>query len=194
MIIPLNSSDAWTAQLQPLNIYDWATLTAFVQNLPYGRNKNRSDFSLVISERKGSCSSKHAYLKEIAQRNNLNDVQLIMGIYKMNPKNTPGIGNLLAENGLAYLPEAHCYLKIKGQRKDFTQSNSNTKNWEADLLEEQTIVPDQVSEFKVTYHKEFLRNWLTSCDLDLSFDALWKVREACINKLSNTKIDKAHNF
>ena len=193
MVIPLNSSDAWTAQLKPLKIHDWAALTSFVKNLPYGRNKNRTDFSLVISEGKGSCSSKHAYLKEIAHRNYLNAVELVLGIYKMNHLNTPGIGSILFENNIPYLPEAHCYLKIDGQRKDFTQPSSNIKNIEPDLLEEQTITPNQVSEFKIDYHKNYLRNWLNSSNLDLSFDALWGIREMCIDRLSNIEKFKVNN-
>ena len=186
MIIPLHSPDAWTTQLKPLNINDWDTLTTFVQNLPCGRNKNRTDFSLVISERKGSCSSKHAYLKEIAHRNDLNTVELMLGIYKMNYKNTPGIGNILVENHIEYLPEAHCYLKISGQRKDFTHPSSNIKNIEPDLLEEQIISANQVVKYKVSYHKNFLRNWLKKSDLDLSFDAFWGIREQCIERLTHT--------
>ncbi|MBL4664011.1 MAG: hypothetical protein JKY22_10775, partial [Flavobacteriaceae bacterium] len=60
----LISTDLWTTQIRELGIHDWQMLTKFIQNLPYGRNQNRIDFSLVLSERKGSCSSKHAFLKE----------------------------------------------------------------------------------------------------------------------------------
>ena len=38
-----------------------------VKNLPYGRNANRYDFSLVLSENKGTCSSKHAFLKSFGR-------------------------------------------------------------------------------------------------------------------------------
>lgn len=193
MITPLNSVDTWTAQLKLLNINDWSSLTTFVQNLLYGRNKNRTNLSLVISERKGSCSSKHAYLKEIADRNKLKDVKLILGIYKMNHQNTPGIGRILIENSIPYLPEAHCYLKVHGHRKDFTLPTSNIKNIEPDLLEEQIITPNQVSEFKVAYHKNFLRNWLRTSDLDIPFDTLWEIREKCINQLSSIKKIAANN-
>jgi hypothetical protein len=113
-------------------------------------------------------------------------VELMLGIYKMNYKNTPGIGNILVENHIEYLPEAHCYLKINGQRKDFTQPSSNMQNIEPDLLEEQIISANQVSKYKVSYHKNFLRNWLKKSDLDLSFDALWGIREQCIERLTHT--------
>ncbi|MBL4662449.1 MAG: hypothetical protein JKY22_02555, partial [Flavobacteriaceae bacterium] len=156
-------------------------------NLPYGRNQNRIDFSLVLSERKGSCSSKHAFLKEIANRNKIDNIELILGIYKMDHKNTPGIGTVLIQHKIPFIPEAHCYLKINGQRKDFTLLESNTQKTENDLLEEKTITPNQVSDFKVAYHKKFLVNWLENSSLNISFDTLWNIREMCINQLSAIK-------
>lgn len=71
----------------------------FVKQIPYGRNANREDFSLVISENKGTCSSKHAYLKDFATKNNIPNVQLITGMYKINEQNTK-IGTILSENNL----------------------------------------------------------------------------------------------
>ncbi len=43
-----------------------------VKNIPYGRNANRYNFSLVLSENKGTCSSKHAFLKDFADKEDLN--------------------------------------------------------------------------------------------------------------------------
>ena len=83
-----------------------------VRRIPYGRNANRDDFSLVISENKGTCSSKHAYLKQFANDNNVPNVRLFIGLYKMTEQNT-NISNILSLNNLEYLPEAHCYLKIE---------------------------------------------------------------------------------
>ena len=42
-----------------------------IKNLPYGRNANRYDFTLVLSENKGTCSSKHAFLKDFADKNEI---------------------------------------------------------------------------------------------------------------------------
>ena len=80
----------------------------FVKQIPYGRNSNREDFSLVISENKGTCSSKHAYLKDFADKNNIPNVQLFIGIYKMNEQNTK-IGSILSDNFLDFIPEAHVF-------------------------------------------------------------------------------------
>ena len=84
-----SSKDNLTLQINNLGINNWNELTKYIQNLPYGRNSNRHDLSLVLREKQGTCSSKHAFLKEIAAENKLENIKLYIGIYKMNSrKNT----------------------------------------------------------------------------------------------------------
>lgn len=81
------------------------TLT-FIQNLPYGRNSNRSDYSLVLKELKGTCSTKHAFLAELANQQNIPNIKLFVGVYNMCEENTPGIKAVLEKWQLPFLPEA----------------------------------------------------------------------------------------
>jgi hypothetical protein len=163
---------------------DFEELIENVKNIPYGRNSNRKDFSLVISENKGTCSSKHAFLKDFANKNNIPDVDLIIGIYKMNETNTK-IGTILKENNLDYLPEAHCYLKVNGNVIDATNNEANFEKLRNDILEEIIIEPDQVGDFKVKYHQNFLKIWITKNKISFTFEEIWNIREKCIQKLSN---------
>lgn len=155
-----------------------------VKLLPYGRNSNRFDFSLVLSEKKGTCSSKHAYLKDYALKNNIEGVKLFIGIYKMNAKNT-NIGSILRDNNLDYIPEAHCYLSVENQYIDVTHKNSSIENLRADILEEIEIEPFQVIEFKIKYHQEFIKKWIHANAINFTFEQLWSIREQCIGKLAN---------
>jgi hypothetical protein len=163
---------------------EFKKLCDHVQSLPYGRNANRHDFSLVISEGRGSCSSKHAFLKQKAEELEIPNVELILAMYRMNDKNTPKIGQVLIQNDLSYLPEAHCYLKIGGQRKDLTSLNSDIKGIIEDVIEEVSISPEQVIDFKIQYHKEYLKNWIKDENIPFSFEEIWTFREQCISNLS----------
>ncbi len=180
----LNSSDSLTSLLKNKGIRSWNELTIFIESLPYGRNLNRSDFELVLKEMKGTCSSKHALLKRIADINAIPDVQLVLGMYRMNGLNTPRIGSVLTENLLEYIPEAHCYLKINNRRYDLTSKESQIERIENDIIEEKIIRPEQVVEFKVEYHKEFLKSWIKKNKFNFDFDHIWRVRERCIEELS----------
>jgi hypothetical protein len=160
------------------------TLIEKVKNIPYGRNANRYDFSLVLSENKGTCSSKHAFLKDFADNNGIENVKLFIGIFKMNEANTPKLGNLLSNNNIEYIPEAHCYLKINQVPVDVTTVDSFYDKIKQDIIEEIEISPNQVSDFKVEYHKAFLKKWINETNQNNTFEEIWKIREKCILKLS----------
>ena len=155
-----------------------------VKNIPYGRNTNRYDFSLVLSENKGTCSSKHAFLKDFADKNEIESVKLHIGIFKMNEVNTPKLGDLLTKNNINYIPEAHCYLKINQIPVDVTTSDSFYDKIKQDIIEEIEILPNQVSDFKVEYHKAFLKKWIKETNQNNTFEEIWRIREQCISKLS----------
>lgn len=155
-----------------------------VKNIPYGRNSNRTDFSLVISENKGTCSSKHAFLKDFAVKNNIANVKLFIGIFKMNESNTPKIFPLLTRNNLNFIPEAHCYLKINETPLDVTTLESFYDKIKEDIVEEVSIEPNQVADFKVEYHQNFLKNWIIENQIPFTFEEIWNIREKCIQKLS----------
>ncbi|WP_232817828.1 hypothetical protein [Winogradskyella tangerina] len=178
------AKDQLTELAKRNGIKSWNELTDFVKTLPYGRTKNRTDLSLVLSEKKGTCSSKHALLKRLADLNDIPNIELVIGIYKMTESNTPKIGNELTQNGLVYIPEAHCYLKINGNRKDLTSNQSDIDKIAKDIIEEQFIEPHQIAEFKVNYHKNFIKAWLKETDSESEFDRIWTIRENCINRLT----------
>jgi hypothetical protein len=181
--LTFNSTSNLTSSIKDAGINNWSELIEFTRNLPYGRNSNREDFSLVLKENKGTCSSKHSFLKKVAEENNFENVQLILGMYKMNHLNTPKIGNTILECGLAYLPEAHCYLKLNNQRIDITTSNADMDNLMSDIIEEIEIMPEQVITFKVDYHKKYLLNWIKENGIKMDYDKIWELREMCIKKL-----------
>jgi hypothetical protein len=109
---------------------------------------------------------------------------LIIGIYKMNETNTK-IGKILSNANLEYIPEAHCYLKVNDKIIDATTNSSNFDNIKNDIIEKIEIEPYQVADFKVEYHQNFIKSWLTRTKSAYTFDKIWKIREECINHLSN---------
>lgn len=181
--IPLNSNDPLTTLVREKLISNWSELLDFTKDLPYGRNINRYDYSLVLNQMKGSCSSKHSFLKKVADLNKIENVKLILGLYKMNHLNTPKIELTIIESGLEYIPEAHCYLRLNNERIDLTTTNTSMEHITNDLLEEIEIKPEQVNTFKVEFHKNYLKKWIRESSITMSLDKVWEVREVCIKKL-----------
>lgn len=168
-----------------IGILSYIELFNYTHQLPYGRNSNRKNLELVISEAKGTCSSKHAFLKQVAVENNFEALSLWIGIYKMNAYNTKGIYSVLEKFDIEYIPEAHCYLKYKGIRYDITFSNSTSLKFEDSLLFEEEIIPEQVNTYKVDMHRNYIKRWLKTVNIPYKFEAIWNIREACILALQN---------
>ncbi len=157
----------------------------YIKNLSYGRNKNKEDLTTVFSDNMGTCSTKHALLRQLAIENNVDQVRLILGLFKMTKANTPEVASTLTKYYLDYIPEAHNYLKVNGEIIDCTKQNSSKNDFIGDLLCEIEIEPNQITEFKVNYHQTILREWLLdNPDKIINFDELWRIRERCISDLS----------
>ncbi|WP_452224575.1 hypothetical protein [Lacinutrix chionoecetis] len=165
-------------------LLDFKSLCNYIKQLPYGRTKNRSAIASVLIEHTGTCSSKHAFLKQVAIENNQNEVQLFIGIYKMNEANTKGVGVVLKTKHLRYIPEAHTYLKINGLIADVTREMTSLKSFKNALLFEEEILPYQVIDYKVNLHKQYLKQWITDTKITENFLQIWTIRELCIASLS----------
>ena len=166
-------------------ILSFTQATNFIQNLPYGRNPNKNDLTTLFTDNCGTCSTKHAILKQLADENNFTDITLICGLFRMSSQNTPEISSTLNKYGLEFIPEAHNYLKYKSNILDYTKPDAHAINFIDDLIEEIEILPHQITDYKVTYHKKYLEKWLeNNSEIKLSLAELWTIREQCISDLS----------
>lgn len=179
------AEDKISNEFRKRNITTFQAATEWVKQLPYGRNKDKNNLVTVFSDNKGTCSTKHALLKNLATENNFEDIELVMGLFKMNKVNTPKIAGTLDKYGISYIPEAHNYLKFRGEILDFTKPGFPAPGFANDLIEEIAIMPDQITAFKIEYHKKFLIDWIRKEGLKLSLDELWNIREQCIADLTD---------
>lgn len=184
MDIQLESNDPLTIDIVESGVVSWEDLIRCVNTFHYGRNANRTDLTAVWYERKGTCSSKHAFLKYVADLNAIPNVELVLCLYKMNAENTAKVEPVLVEFNMDYLPEAHCYIRFNDEAIDVTTMTSKFSSIEADVIEEQIIQPEQVVEFKVDYHQSYMKKWGAENHPSKSFEELWTIREKCILALS----------
>lgn len=181
----IESSKGISAAFLNKELHTFSQAAMFVKDLPYKRNTDKSNLLTVFSDGHGTCGTKHALLKQLADENDQEGFDLVMGIYKMNGANTARVAGVLNQYKLDYIPEAHVYLKYEDDIIDCTNSKSSPEDFIDELLEEMIITPDQVSEYKVAYHKSYLQKWLTANpDIPYTLDELWAIRENCIKALS----------
>src|SRR5262249_21401526 len=113
------------------------------------------------------------------------EVQLMLGIYEMSDRNTPGVGRVLSKYGLSYIPEAHCYLRYQGERIDVTGVPPGAEPITR-ILHEEPITIDRIGASKNDLHKKFLAEWIPGIPA-LRGDSLaraWGIREECLAALS----------
>jgi hypothetical protein len=175
-----------TAAFLRIGTEDLRSAAEYVKCLPYARNTRPDDPLIVLTEQRGTCSTKHALLRRLAVEQNL-DVALVLGIYEMTEQNTPGVGDILRKYELVLLPEAHCYLRMAGRRIDVTRAVDQVLSAAISRFHhEEDIEPAQITDYKIALHKQFLLKWIADNSGlgGRSLADLWKIREECIARLS----------
>lgn len=150
-----------------------------IRKLHYGRSKYKYPNN-ILKDLRGTCSTKHACIKELAEENNIYSIDLNMCIYPMHEGNTPGVGKILNRYKLEYMLESHVYITYGDERFDFTFPEKNEMKWENEILIETSIDVDQIKEHKAAYHKNILKDWIERDKLPYSLKELWQIRESCI--------------
>ncbi len=169
-----------------LGIKDAPLLAAWIKNLPYGRNTNRADYASALTENKGTCSTKHALYKAIADENHWPGVELYMAMFWMNAETTPRIKQILLNHNMKEIPEAHTYLRIHGVFTDLTGLNNSLA--EEQLEDEMEISPTDIGMMKEIMHKGFIAEWIEECELEWTEQEIWKIREECIGALAGESL------
>lgn len=184
-VFHIKSTKKISAEFTSRNIFTFNDAFLFVKQLPYGRNTDKENLFTVFTNNRGTCSTKHALLKTLADENGIEGIRLMTGIFRMNCQNTPPVAGTLNKNNLDYIPEAHCYLRYGEQVLDATKINSKPDDFLADLLEEIAITPGQITTYKINYQKDYLERWLNhNKNIAFTTEEIWEIREQCIRDLS----------
>lgn len=179
----LENNGIVSAKFINLQITDFNSACQFVASLPYKRNSDKNDPLCLFNDNGGTCSTKHAALRKLALENNCDDIKLILGIFKMDSEYSHLIKGTLDSHNLSYIPEAHNYLFIENNYFDFTSPNASYSKLQKKILIEKEIEFDQITTFKIAYHKAYLEKWIIDEGTEFTLDEVWEIREKCISDL-----------
>ena len=178
----LGHSGVVTQRLRGQGVTTFAAACSLVERLPYGRVSDSPSPTSVLDQQRGTCSSKHALLAQLAHESRRFDIHLTLGYLELTESNSPGIAALLQRHSLPAIPEAHCYLRFGTQRLDFTGLNEGSVPLVDSVVSEERIAIDGLREEKRRRHEQYLRRWSAARRLDPSL--VWSVREAWIEALA----------
>lgn len=183
----ITSTESVSGLLLTQGIHDLMALYTWLRLLPYRRISDKNNLSLTIIEHCGTCSSKHAFFKSVCDLNGYAEFKLCFCVFKMTQGNTPGIGSVLADHGLDYIPEAHCYIKLGEQVIDVTKPEPLYESIRQDILMEEIVELPQLGEYKSKFHISYIDRWRQEIGVNFSTDELWRIREACIYNLTQSE-------
>ncbi len=151
-----------------------------VRYFAYGRPSEPYNIPVVLKEKKGTCSGKHALIASLANELNI-PVKLVVGMYKMSEENTPGVGKVLDDTEYSYIPEAHVFLMYEGKKFDFTRESTPISGSKTEYDAVSEIYPDEIGTRRQVLHRDYLANWAGMDHLEY----IWNLRERCIKAISS---------
>jgi hypothetical protein len=183
---PICDRGGLSAKLLGEGIHTFHQAIQHMSQLPYGRISDNKDLSLVLTEKRGTYTTRHAFLVKLARENNVHDLKLTLTVIHMHECHTAGIKNILSPYGLHSFPEARGYLKYEGHLFDACSGTTLDESFADYLIAEIEIEPQQIGRFKAKYHQNFIKNWLQIEKLHKRWtvEEVWKIREACIHQMS----------
>jgi hypothetical protein len=98
----------------------------YVHDIDYGYNTNFEDKMIFFKEKKGTCTTKHAVIADLAQELKIPLFKHVC-IYKLTEEITTGVKNILQQYEIPYVPMVHCFLVYENYRFDLTEGNRNGK-------------------------------------------------------------------
>jgi len=183
---PICEQGALSAKLLDAGISTFHQAAEHIRQLPYGRISDNKDLSLVLTEKTGTYTAKHAFLVKLAREQNIHNLQLTLTVIRLHESNTAGIQSILDRYGLQTFPEARCYIKYDGYLFDACSGNALDESFADYLIAEIDIEPQQIGRFKAKYHQNFIKTWLQIEKLHhrWTVEQVLKAREECIQEMS----------
>lgn len=168
---PLSLGGVLSRRFRAGGAADFRAAARLVHGLPYGRAAD------VLAAGCGTCSSKHALLAELAAEAGV-DAVLMLGLVRM--VGPEPVRAVLDAAGLAWMPEAHCWLRVEGRDWDLTFPDQPPGPPVVAAVESVPWDPARLGE-KVAWHRARLA---THAPPGWTADQLWAVRERCIAALA----------
>jgi hypothetical protein len=99
----------------------------YVNRLPYGINKSSENVLILFEDGFGTCLAKHGIAARLADELGI-AVGRCEGFYPLTDRIVTGVGAILAEYGLEFIPRTHCFLVWENIYVDLTEGNCTGKN------------------------------------------------------------------
>lgn len=177
-VFSLLAKTALCAEVRAHGFFHFDRLAEHVRALPFGRPRWANDPLAVLHEGRGTCSSKHRLLAEVAHACGHDEVGLGIGLYEMNAHNSPGVGPVLQAAGLDSIIDTRCHLTVGAHRFDFSGLGAGEASPFDALLAEHRVQPTELSVTNDRLLREALASWASTRGITPA--SARALREACV--------------
>lgn len=137
----LRRGGALAQRFRGLGLHRFRQACRWLRDLPYGWNQSIDDPGVALDDGFGTCYSKHAAAVVLATELGLT-LERVAGFYRLDASIVPSAAPILAEAGLPWLPQVHCFLVAgSGARVDLTEGNCHGKTCLPERYELEIAVP-----------------------------------------------------
>lgn len=151
----------------------------FIALLPWGEISDNRRLELLATEQKGTVSTKHAFLAQLALENQVYSIKPVLCAFNMSTENTEDIEEVLERYCLHAIPEVVCLLKHNNTIYDITAEDMFPV---ASIISDIEISPLQITNFKKRYHLNYIENWLQIEKIrHVGVAEIWRIREECLH-------------
>ena len=153
----------------------------FVNRLPYGNNRSSENAMILFADGFGTCLTKHGIVARLAEELGI-PIHRSEGFYRLTDEIVTGVGEILAEYGLPFIPRTHCFLSSENIYVDLTDGNCTGKNGLIETyLEISRLNPEQT---QAESDDMYRRYYAKICAVDLIFarvgiEGLFEVLHRC---------------
>jgi hypothetical protein len=143
-----------------LGIKSFKEACIYVHDIEYGYNTNYDDKMIFFKEKKGTCTSKHATIAQLAKELDI-PIYKHVAVYKLTEEIATGTNKILKKYELPYVPMQHCFLVSKDYHFDLTEGNCNGKNTSIeDFIYTQKVEPFISQKDEYLLYKKVLKDYV----------------------------------
>lgn len=102
----------------------------------------------------------HAILAYLAVENQRTEIELMMGIFLIDPITFPEFINYFEDKSFQTIALTTSYLKINGQRIDFSSKKPVLERINKKIVREQRMDPHQSKEWKEKIYEDYVQKWI----------------------------------
>ena len=128
----------------------------------------------------------HAILAALAVQNQRSEIELMMGIFLVDSITFPELVSYFKSKPFQTIALTTSYLKINGQRYDFTSTKPVLERINKKIVREQRMDPHQSKEWKEKIYEDYIQKWLKrNPEIDYALEKILKEEKELIELLYN---------